>query len=114
MHVCIPRLLDAFERQRVAATFATPTVIATRWPERVREIAARGHEVAAHGERHEDPGRLARAEEQALIARTTEALAKVAGTRPHGWYSLPRPGDRYAFGQVSPHTIDLLIDGGYQ
>ena len=114
MHVGIRRLLDAFERHRVAATFATPAIIAETWPECVREITARGHEVAAHGERHEDPGRLARAEEQGRIARTTETLAKIAGARPHGWYSLPRPGDRYAGGQVSPHTIDLLIDAGYE
>ena len=106
MHVGVRRLLDAFERHRVAATFATPAIIAETWPERVREITARGHEVAAHGERHEDPGRLARAEEQERIARVTATLANIAGARPHGWYSLPRPGDRYAGGQVSPHTID--------
>ena len=114
MEVGIGRLLDAFDRSRVTATFATPAIIAETWPERVREIVGRGHEIAAHGERHEDPSGLARAAEQPLIARTTDTLAKIAGTRPHGWYSLPRPGDRYAGGQVSPHTIDLLIDGGYE
>jgi peptidoglycan/xylan/chitin deacetylase (PgdA/CDA1 family) len=113
MHVGIGRLLDAFDRCRVTATFATPAIIAETWPERLREIVTRGHEIAAHGERREDPSRLARADEQQLIARTTDALAKLAGARPQGWYSLPGPGDRYAGGRVSPHTIDLLIDAGY-
>jgi len=114
MHVGLVRVLDVLERHGVAATFAVPGVIAETWPDRIREILARGHEIAAHGERHEDPRGLTRTEEQQWIARATGTLAAVAGTRPAGWYSLPRPGDRYAGGALSPHTVDLLIDAGYQ
>jgi peptidoglycan-N-acetylglucosamine deacetylase len=114
MHVGIARLLAAFDRFGVTATFATPAIVAETWPQRLREIIARGHEIAAHGERHEDPSRLARADEQQLIARTTDTLAKVAGARPHGWYALAGPCDRYAGGRVSPNTIDLLAHAGYQ
>ena len=45
--------------------------------------------------------------------RTTEILAKVAGRRPAGWFSLPRQGDKFAGGAISPNTIDLLIEAGY-
>ena len=56
---------------------------------------------------------LGRDEERARLERTTEILARVAGQRPSGWFSLPRPGDKFAGGAISPHTIDLLIEGGY-
>src|SRR5205085_8272294 len=46
-------------------------------------------------------------------ARTTEVLADIVGRKPAGWFSLPRQGDRYAVGAVSPNTIDLLLEAGY-
>ena len=75
--------------------------------------AAEGHEIAAHGFRHEDVSGLEREEERRRIARTTEILADVAGRKPVGWFSLPRQGDHYAFGAISPNTIDLLLEAGY-
>jgi peptidoglycan/xylan/chitin deacetylase (PgdA/CDA1 family) len=113
IEVGLGRVLGLLERHGVAATFAVPAAVAEAWPERIRELVARGHEVAAHGLRHEDPAGLGRAEEQRRIARATDTLAVIAGARPAGWYSLPRPGDRYAGGALSPHTVDLLIDAGY-
>ena len=56
---------------------------------------------------------LVKDEERARLTRTTEIIAKVAGKRPAGWFSLARPGDKFAGGAVSPHTIDLLLEGGY-
>jgi len=72
-----------------------------------------GHEIAANGFRHEDVSALSREDEAARIAAATEVLAKVTGRRPRGWYSLPRPGDPFAGGTISPHTMDLLLDAGY-
>jgi peptidoglycan/xylan/chitin deacetylase (PgdA/CDA1 family) len=114
MAVGLPRVLALFERHGIVATFAVPAVVAEAWPAPVREIVARGHEVAAHGEKHEDPSGLERDEERRRIARTTERLEAIAGVRPGGWFTLPRPGERYAGGQISPHTVDLLIDAGYE
>jgi peptidoglycan/xylan/chitin deacetylase (PgdA/CDA1 family) len=95
------------------ATFAIPAVIAHIHCDLVRSLAAEGHEIAAHGFRHEDVSGLERDEERRRIARTTEILADVAGRKPAGWFSLPRQGDRYAVGAVSPNTIDLLLEAGY-
>jgi len=46
------RLLDLFERHRTLATFFVLGWVAERYPALVREIAARGHEVACHGYSH--------------------------------------------------------------
>ena len=76
-------------------------------------LAAEGHEIAAHGFRHEDVSGLESDEERRRIARTTEILADVVGLKPAGWFSLPRQGDHYAVGAISANTIDLLLEAGY-
>ena len=56
---------------------------------------------------------LEREDEHDRIARTTEIIAEVTGRRPEGWFSLPRQGDPFAGGTISPNTMDLLIEAGY-
>jgi peptidoglycan/xylan/chitin deacetylase (PgdA/CDA1 family) len=90
-----------------------PAIIAHIHRDLLRSLTAEGHEIAAHGFRHEDVSGLERNEERQRIARTTEILADVTGRKPDGWFSLPRQGDRYAVGAVSPNTVDLLLDAGY-
>jgi hypothetical protein len=53
-------------------------------------------------------------EERRRLDLTTTILTEICGKRPAGWFSLPRQQDRYAGGQISPNTIQLLIDGGYE
>lgn len=109
--LCALRAL--LRRQGLRATFAVPAVIAHIHPETIRAVAAEGHEIAAHGFKHEDPSGLERGEEQERIARATEILADIVGRRPMGWFSLPRQGDRFATGMISRNTMDLLIEAGY-
>ena len=40
-------------------------------------------------------------------------MAASGAERSTRWLSLPRQGDRYAVGAVSPNTIDLLLEAGY-
>lgn len=47
------RLLDVFDRHNVKATHFILGWVAERFPELVREIDARGHEVASHGYSHQ-------------------------------------------------------------
>lgn len=113
MHEGLDRLLEVLARHGIRATFAVPAAMARILGPRLRTLATGGHEIAAHGFRQEDVSTLDRAEEEARLRRTTEILAEVAGRRPTGWFSLPRQGDRFAGGGVSPHTMELLIAQGY-
>ncbi|MFB0507180.1 MAG: polysaccharide deacetylase family protein [Thermodesulfobacteriota bacterium] len=112
--VGIWRLFDLFEKYNLRVTFAVPAIIAEIYPESVREIIKRGHEVAAHGYRHEDVSGLDIEEEKRRLEVTTQMLEMMCGKRPMGWFSLPRQQDRYPGGQVSSNTVDLLIDAGYE
>lgn len=107
----LTRLLD---RHGIKATFAVPAVIAEIHADKLRRLAAEGHEIAAHGFKHEDVSTLDESGERARLARTTEILAAAVGQRPAGWFSLARPGDKFAGGAISPNTINLLLEGGYE
>src|SRR6516165_9197481 len=106
-------LLAVLKRYDLKATFAVPAVIAHIYADQIRTLVAEGHEIAAHGFKHEDVSALERDDERALIARTTEILAEIIGRRPTGWFSLPRQGDPFAGGTISPNPMDLLIEAGY-
>jgi len=106
-------LLAVLERHDLRATFAVPAVIAHIYADRIRALVAEGQEIAAHGFKHEDVSALERDDERARIARATEIIAEIAGRRPEGWFSLPRQGDPFAGGTISPNTMDLLLEAGY-
>ena len=112
-HDGLDELLKVLKRHAMRATFAVPAVMAAARPDRIKAVAAEGHEIAAHGFRHEDVSALSRDEEKARMDRATKILTDIAGQRPVGWYSLPRQTDKFAGGTISPNTMDLLIEAGY-
>lgn len=114
LHEGLEQLLASLARFNVKATFAVPGAMARMLGGRLRDLAAEGHEIAAHGFKHEDVSALERAEEKARMDRTTEILTEVLGQPPRGWYSLPRQSDPFAVGTISPNTMDLLLEAGYQ
>ena len=87
--VALPRLLDELDDLELRATFCVEALNCELYPDAVRGIAARGHEVAMHAWRHEPWGDLDPAREDALLARGRAAFAAlgvagVAGFRPPG------------------------------
>jgi len=102
------RLLDAFAKAGVKASFATNGAIAERYPELVQAIAAEGHEIIAHST--DMNGTIASTlpveDERALIDHSLAALAAVIGVAPRGWLSIAR--------QQSWNTPDLLREAGIE
>jgi peptidoglycan-N-acetylglucosamine deacetylase len=110
----LEQILRTLRRHSVRATFAIPAAIVVLRPDIVTAAMRDHHEIAANGFRHDDVTKLTLQDEAARIAATTEILATATGQRPTGWYSLPRQQDPFAGGTISPNTMDLLIDAGYQ
>lgn len=94
------------------ATFAVPLAMARAFPESVRRAHADGHEIAAGSFAKEDVAGLSPDEERERIERTFSGLAELTGTRPEGWFTLPRTGDDYPGGSVSDATGELLLEAG--
>lgn len=106
-------LLDVLAAHKIVATVAVPAAMAKVFPNAVEDVLKRGHEVAAEGLFHEDVAQLSLEEERARMIAATEILTEITGSRPAGWYDLPRHKDKFAVGAVSPHTTRLLLDEGY-
>ncbi|MHC9237769.1 polysaccharide deacetylase family protein [Pseudooceanicola sp. 502str34] len=99
----VPRYLDLCDELGIKATYFVPGYDAEQHPDLVREIIARGHEIAAHGYVHEgwDPGE----QEPALLKKSHDILTPLMGKPPRGWRS---PG-----GSKTEVTMRTLIDLGY-
>jgi len=70
----LPKILDAIDKLGVAATCFCTGEVATRFPNRVRELLERGHELGSHGHAHRPFDTLSEIEARADIAASTSAL----------------------------------------
>jgi peptidoglycan/xylan/chitin deacetylase (PgdA/CDA1 family) len=77
-----PAILDALARCDARATFFLVGEQVVRWPQLVGEIAAAGHTVALHGDRHRNLLRLAPAQTADDLERGWERVAAAAGAPP--------------------------------
>lgn len=84
----VPRLLGQLDERGLAATFFVEGLNAELYPDLLREIDARGHEVAYHAWRHEQWADLTAAEQAANLSQGVAAFERIglqlAGLRPPG------------------------------
>jgi polysaccharide deacetylase family protein (PEP-CTERM system associated) len=73
------RLLDLLDRFRARATFFVLGAVAERHPDLVREIHARGHEIASHGYAHRFVYDLSPDEFRADLRRSLDLLGNLTG-----------------------------------
>jgi len=99
----LPTLLDRLDQHGLAATFFVEGLNAELYPDALREIASRGHEVAYHAWRHEQWGELSAAAQAENLARGVAAFREL-GIKPAG---LRPPG-----GGLGPGGVDVLREAG--
>jgi peptidoglycan/xylan/chitin deacetylase (PgdA/CDA1 family) len=79
-------ILKLFGKYHVPATFFIPACVALKFPELIREIKSRGHEIACHGLEHHSNEAVSGFDEQLrTIRKATEEIEKIAGSRPIGF-----------------------------
>jgi peptidoglycan/xylan/chitin deacetylase (PgdA/CDA1 family) len=90
--VGVYRLLDAFAKAGITASFAVNAEIAERYPVLAQDIAGAGHEIIAHSTDMNGgiASTLPREEEAALITAALDRLKAATGARPRGWLSIAR------------------------
>ena len=101
----LPWLLDELDAHDLTATFFVEAINTEIYPDALREIAARGHELGLHGWRHEEWTSLSAAEERAVIGRSMEAFAAF-GNSPRGFRP---PG-----GEMNARSPTLLTEAGIE
>ena len=99
------RLMDLFDLHQVKGSFLVNGSAAEKFPQAVKEIQKRGHEIAAYGYSGDRIlSSLSPEEEKKEILKSLQILADVTGTKPVGWVSPDlRPGDG---------TLGVLADEG--
>ena len=98
------RILEMFQARGLPLTAFAVGLALELNPDLGRALSAAGHEVAGHGYRWIDYRTLPEAEERRHIRLTIEAIERICGVRPAGWYT----------GRVSQNTRRLLrVEGGF-
>jgi peptidoglycan-N-acetylglucosamine deacetylase len=102
--IAVPKLLEILDQLAIPATFFVCGGDAERYPSVLESVAAHGHEIGHHGFTHPAPHLMARDEEADELERGLKVLHRftdqVAGYRSPSW-------------DLSPSTLDLLVENGF-
>lgn len=83
----VDRILKILEERGIRATFFTPGWVAEQYPDKVKAVVEKGHEIAALGYHHEHMALLPAEEQEAAIRKGIHAIEKVCGVTPKGFRS---------------------------
>lgn len=78
----IPQLLDILDEYQVKASFFVVGDWCDKFPDSVRQIASRGHEVGSHSDTHPDMTKLNRQDMQREIRDSAEKIEALTGKKP--------------------------------
>ncbi|MFZ5616663.1 MAG: XrtA system polysaccharide deacetylase [Pseudomonadota bacterium] len=102
------RILDLFDRRGTKATFFALGWIAERAPSLIREIVARGHELASHGYDHKKVFDQTPDEFRADVAGTKRLLEDISGVEVKGYRAAG-----FSIDQRTPWAHEILGETGY-
>ncbi|HYM40472.1 MAG TPA: polysaccharide deacetylase family protein, partial [Thermoplasmata archaeon] len=102
----VPRILDLLDKYGIRSTFFTPGWTAQAYPEMLRDIVRRGHELAAHGYLHEHLAELDVDAERKVHERSVSILEAFTGQRPRGF--------RAPYYEWSERTPGILRELGFR
>ncbi|WP_408010189.1 polysaccharide deacetylase family protein [Pseudalkalibacillus sp. A8] len=100
--VGIPSILELLRKHDIKSTFFIPGLVAEKYPDRVEQILADGHEIGHHGYLHEwvDPDDPEK--EREIFIKGLASLENITGQKPVGF--------RSPAWETSDHMFDLLIE----
>lgn len=96
------RLLAMFREFKIPATIFAVGMAVERHPEVIQAMFDDGHEICSHGYRWIDYQHVDEETERQHINLAIQAIEKVTGQRPLGWYT----------GRTSPNTRRLIVEEG--
>jgi peptidoglycan-N-acetylglucosamine deacetylase len=102
-------IFDLLDELSGKATFFVLGMTAERYPDLIREIANRGHELACHGFAHQRVHRQLPDEFRADVERCAELLEQLGGRRPVG-YRAPA----FSITRDTPWAYDVLAELGFR
>jgi polysaccharide deacetylase family protein (PEP-CTERM system associated) len=102
-------ILDVLEDKDVKATFFTLGIVGEKFPELVKEIVNRGHELAVHGHKHlkffEMTPELALEE----LTKAKDILEQISGVEITG-----HRAPAFSISKNTPWAFDVIIEAGFK
>ncbi|MFT7439364.1 polysaccharide deacetylase family protein [Loktanella salsilacus] len=99
-----PRLLNLFDKMGLKTTWFIPGHSVETFPEQMKDVANRGHEIGIHGYSHENPIAMTREQEMAVLDKSIELITEISGKRPTGYVA--------PWWEFSNVTNELLLERG--
>ena len=99
-----PRLVNLFKRFGIKTTWFIPGHSIETFPEQTAMVVEAGHEIGIHGYTHENPISMTPSQEEEVLDKCIELVAKVSGRRPTGYVA--------PWWEFSPVTNELLLKRG--
>lgn len=79
------RVLDVFDEFGIKATFFVPGRVAELYPDKIREVVSRGHEIANHGYMHENFAMMTEEEQRDAMRKGFAAIKNICGIDARGF-----------------------------
>ncbi len=103
------KILDILDESQTKATFFCLGWVAERQPHLIKEIAARGHEIASHGYDHQPVYRKSPQTFRADVKETKQILEDLTG-KPVSGYRAPT----YSITKKTLWALEILAEEGYR
>lgn len=101
----LPKILNALDAHGIKATFFILAAVADKYPEAVKEIASKGHEIGCHGYYHENLVLLSLEEQRSVLKKAKDHLEEVCGKEVKGF--------RMPEGEMTEGTLKIVKDLGF-
>lgn len=102
----LPQILELFEKENIQVTFFVTGRFAGKYPDLVKQMDSRGHEIGNHGYSHNHPDRSGFGTNQEEITRTHEEL-KILVKEPVLLYAPP-------YGECSKPVVEAAEKLGFK
>lgn len=102
--VGIDRLLKLWDKYDIKTTWFTPAHSAESFPNQIRKIVEKGHEIGLHGYTHEFVSTLSEQQQRDVLEKSIKVLTDLTGKKPRGWTA--------PAWSTSKETIKLLEEFG--
>lgn len=102
----LPKMLEIFDKNKIKITFFIEGRWAEKYPELVKEIKKRGHEIGNHGYSHAHHAKLNLMENKKEIEKCEQVLIKLTGEKTK-LFAPP-------YGEFSKDTIKAAEEMGYK
>ena len=100
------QILDTLDRYGIKATFFLCGVWVKAYPDMVKEIAARGHEIGNHSQTHPHMNRMSAEEIKKEISALDDEIERLTGSRTKLF--------RAPFGEYNDTVVSTVRDSGHE